>query len=339
MIPAPAIRAGRRHHRACCAAAWAVLLFCPRLQAAPAFTNPGFEDNGAAYNTGYNSFKTPISGWTLTGSGEAGVMYYTDDAFTTGTGYTSQMAGMRFGKGISQTVGGFTPGQNYAIVWQGNCRQAYGDGWLRITAGGHIIWGETSDMHAGSFVTYTSYVFKAAATDVTIQFENPSSADVTTLLDNLQIVAITNPVGPFVDTFAVATVGSPAYTSIDPGYGVPPYIPYTQLRMQGICSYTMTLRELKRRWKYNVLFHACNRGGALNDFRVLVDGLPLFGGTNYTVGYTWTGQVFEFTADGYTALLSFESLCTGGGDRTVFFDAFGAEPVGPEQVGTLLLLR
>jgi len=42
------------------------------------FTNPGFENNAPAYNTTYNSFKTPIAGWSIIGSsGEAGAMYYT----------------------------------------------------------------------------------------------------------------------------------------------------------------------------------------------------------------------------------------------------------------------
>jgi len=308
--------------------------------AAPAFTNPGFEDNGPAYNTVLNTFKTPLSGWTLSGSGEAGVMYYTNDAFTTGSGYTSQIVGMRQGRRISQTVNGFTPGQNYVIVWQGNSRlSGTPEGWLRITAGGYIVWGDTGGKHSGSFVNYTSYVFQAASTNVTIQFENPSAADNTVLLDNLQILSTTNPVTPMVDIFPVAISGSPTYTSEDPGYGVPPYTPYSQLRMQFAGSYTMTLRELRRKWKYDVSFYACNRSGSLNDFRVMMDGVTLLGGTNYTVGYTWVKRSFECVSTGTTARLTFQTFCTGGGDRTVFFDAFRARSLGPQFQGTLFAIR
>jgi len=78
------------------------------------------------------------------------------------------MVGMRQGKGISQTIGGFMTGQNYRITWEGNSRIAYGDGWLRITAGGHIVWGDSCPMHNNSFINFTSYVFRATNTNVTI---------------------------------------------------------------------------------------------------------------------------------------------------------------------------
>lgn len=315
------------------------LLAMQTVMAAPAFTNAGFEDNGPAYNTGYNTFKTPVAGWSIIGSsGEAGVMYYTNDAFTSGTGYKSQIAGMRMGKGISQTVSGFTPGQNYRIKWEGNSRIAYGDGWLRITAGGHIVWGDSCPMRS-SFINFTSYVFRATGTNVTIQFQNPLSDDFTTLLDYLAIISTTNPVGPFVDVLPVAKGGTAIYTSSDAGYGVPPYDGYTQLRMQFAGYYTMTIREMRRRWKYTMSFYARNRGGSLNDYCVKIDGTNMFGGTNYTATYTWENKQFEFTANSTTGMLTFQTFCTGGGDRTVFFDGFSVIPIGPENVGFCLMIR
>lgn len=323
-------KAGQRHMRAwkqvsrVGIAASLVWLGGATAQGAPAFTNAGFEDNGPNYNTAYDTFKTPVTNWTITGSGNVGVMYYTNDDFTHDTGYGSQILGMRFGGGISQTAGGFVPGQNYRVTWQGNSRiYVTGDGWLRVTAGGHIVWGDTCAMHNGSFVPYTSYVFRAVDSNVTIQFENPASADVTTLLDDLQIQETAEPVGPFVDIWPTASSGaSVVYTSVDPGFGIPPYEGLTQLRMQMAGSWTMTIREIKPEWTYQVSFYACERPGSPNDFQVSVDGTVLLGGTNYIVGTTWTNQSFPFVATGTTASLTFEALNTAGGDRTVFFDAF-----------------
>lgn len=304
--------------------------------AAPVFSNAGFEDNGPAYNTSYNSFKTPIASWTA--SGAAGVMYTngTGDAFTSGTGYQSQMAGMRQLGGITQTVSGFTVGSNYVVVWQGNGRESIS--LLEIVANGRYLWSDAVKKNASGFLSYTSRPFTATSASLVLSFRAPNSADMTTLLDNLQLLLTTNAViSPCVDLWPMSGSAVLGYAS-DP-YGIAPYEGAAYIRCQGAVNATLTIRELQAGNSYRASFYARNRAaGSPNDFRVSVDGTVRLGGSGYTVaGTAWTNLEFDFSATGATAALKFESLFTLGGDRTVCFDGFSvrANPGLPVTVTAL----
>ncbi|HOY52852.1 MAG TPA: hypothetical protein PLX49_13815, partial [Prolixibacteraceae bacterium] len=303
----------------------------------PWFLNARFEDNGPFYNTTANTFKTPVTNWTLTGGGSKGIAYTTNtgDAYTANTGYKSQIAGLLVNGGLSQTVSNFIPGQLYVIVWEGNSRPGYGDGGLRISVDGRIIWGDTCILRSGGFLTYTSKPFRASSGSLTLQFEKATGGDAT-LLDNLRILPTTNPVAPFVDAIATASSGGGiAYTSVDPGYGVTPYEGFSQLRMQMIGSYTMTLRELRGGWRTEVSFYARNRTGQQNPCRFSVDGTVYLGSPTYTIpGNAWTNQTFTFVATGSTASLTFETFSAT--DQTVFFDGWTVTSLQPTMPGIMV---
>lgn len=313
----------------------AALAMCAgRLAAQPAFENAGFEDDGPEYNTGYNTFKWPVTNWSRVGdTGEAGVMYYGDDAFTTGTGYESQILGMRQTRGVSQTVGGFTVGVHYQLVWEGNSRETWST--LSVTAGVDNVWSEIVIRNSGAFLSYTSRPFTAASSDVVFTFRSASSADQTVLLDNLEIVSTTNRPGPFFD---LLFTGDHAYGLAADAYSIDPFEPPWYLRMQFDRTATTTLRNLQDGRGYRVSLHVRNRGGfPPNDFRVDVDDVLMLGGDGYTVpGTAWTNLTFDFTAVGTTAEFRIESLNTD--DSTVCFDAFRIQAHPPPR-GTLYLIK
>lgn len=321
--------------------AWMALValaaFAAAAHGAPAFQNAGFEDNGPGYNTALNTFKTPVASWTASGS--AGVMCTNaGDAFTSGTGFGSQMVGMRMLGGITQTVSSFTVGSNYVVVWQGNSREAIS--LLEIVANGRYLWSDATKRNTGGFLSYTSRPFTATSDSLVLSFRGPNSADMTTLLDDLQLLVTTNAViSPCVDLWPMTGSASLGYAT-DP-YGIAPYDGAAYIRCQGAVNATLTVRELQAGNSYRASFYARNRSaGSPNDFRVSVDGTVRLGGSGFTVsGTAWTNLTFDFPATGATASLKFESLLTLGGDRTVCFDGFGvqanaSQPVTVTAIGT-----
>jgi hypothetical protein len=318
--------------------------------ATPWFQNARFEDNGPNYNPISGSFKAPVTNWTVLGSGGGVGIASTNagDVYTLGTGFRSQFLGINTESasaplGISQIVSGFNIGQNYTIAWDANCRPAAANGlFLKVVANNHIVWSDAISKNAGAFLSYTSRPFKATSTNIEISFINPSTNTVysATYLDNPRILPTTNaPVAPFVDLF-ITTSGNGTYVQYPDGYGVAPYEGNHELRIQMAGSGTLTLRELRAGARYLVSYAVANRWIPANDFQVSVDGLVMTGGPNFTISGSgvWTNHSFTIRATADTASLKFEALNTGGGDKTVFFDAFGVEALS-SPYGTVFVLN
>jgi len=152
--------------------------------------NPSFEASGTG-QTSPGLVNDAVAGWTTTHPGlrinqSSGPLA---DNGTIPDG--GNVLGLVSGAGVSQTLNGLNPGQNYQLSLFLNAHSATANPLAAVRIGGHTAYSGTVAAVGGSNpYTFLTYNFTASATTAILTISNatPMATDTTLLVDNVRVI-------------------------------------------------------------------------------------------------------------------------------------------------------
>jgi hypothetical protein len=184
--------------------------------------NPSFETDNFAIYPGMVADNGPITGWTVSDPGRAGLnpagggsLYADNGAVPDGTKVAFVVAGQQGPVTLSTTMSGLTAGQKYIVTFRANAQtpiEAAALPIVHVTAAGQEIWSMICvDRKEANPYGYLAFEFTATAATEPLSIANDSLYDTALLVDDFKIA-------PSTGKWTIAAWNDDASSGVDPSF-------------------------------------------------------------------------------------------------------------------------